>query len=981
MKIRDIATRRQAWMGIAVLVVLLAALLLPSSACGPRGKVLLEREPAVLLNELNYDLENWLGKKVWVLGFYGDERISGDGIAFLVLDFNSLLIDEALEEHTFARLVGDNLPPYDMTGAEIIVYGEVQDYGEVYNDPNSSSVPLIDVERYHVLNEPQEQVQAIDRNNFSAPLIDAIRDYFRVPVVLAREDAPEGTNVSEGDRTLIISGGINAQNNEERYRDNIKAKYKKMRELGLSADQIDVLYADGADVNVTEKVNNVDTAVNTVDAGASKQNVKATIEDYARSMSPSHTLTIFITDHGTGYNPEKGWHGARPAFSGVDATSGKLYAENTIKIDLTKKVFRKSIHWVGGGKIFMMTMNEEGKVIIYMKQDGRWVRKGTDEDGDGLVSESEIGMDIDGDGTVSDNHGWDVDVLEGLLTEDLVHYGNSWDTDKDGTKDVRAKWDGTKYVIERLKPDGTWGKMGEDTNGDNVIDGDDGGVDWNLDGDKDDQVGFYEGINLWGSEVLWDDEFASMLKDLEEKGIHIFAEMVSCYSGGFIANLEGIVEGIYTGSSEDTPHVNRMGADGKFYAADEMAFLQNLNGFGWTNWIHASKMAIEADTAAAGAHGEKNFHMTSFPTFFDSDSAFQSDGSGVYTTMIDLPNDLDEVYDFEIIFGLQEPPWLWAGFPEGLPAGMQDEMIAGGIRVWSSDPLPVGPFLIKIKGDPGSEVLNIRLTDKEHHRVGYLAVTEGEIPAWLLEGSPAPPATLEEPVLTLDWKLINPGLCEVYADLVWLPLSDWVLTLDGPGMWNYCQGQRIESATQSGTLGDDGRTRAIWQINIGGSFSVFGTVDSHAISSNHLVVTGLAPPCFACDTLVLMADNSLKCISDVQVGDMIQAYDFDTGRTLIADVTATNNGEADHYYLINGNLKVTPPHPFFTAEGQWVKITSLKAGDKIRSFQGLVEITSIEKVNSGQRICNISVGDFHNFFVSANGKDFYLVHEGSPCKD
>ena len=73
--------------------------------------------------------------------------------------------------------------------------------------------------------------------------------------------------------------------------------------------------------------------------------------------------------------------------------------------------------------------------------------------------------------------------------------------------------------------------------------------------------------------------------------------------------------------------------------------------------------------------------------------------------------------------------------------------------------------------------------------------------------------------------------------------------------------------------------------------------------------------------------------------------------------------------------KVTPPHPFFTAEGEWTKITDLKVGDKVRSPQGLVEITSIEKVNSGQRICNISVRHFHNFFVSANGKDFYLVQE------
>lgn len=134
-------------------------------------------------------------------------------------------------------------------------------------------------------------------------------------------------------------------------------------------------------------------------------------------------------------------------------------------------------------------------------------------------------------------------------------------------------------------------------------------------------------------------------------------------------------------------------------------------------------------------------------------------------------------------------------------------------------------------------------------------------------------------------------------------------------------------------------------------------------------------PCFACDTLVLMADNSLKRISDVQVGEMVLAYDVETGQTVSAEVTATKSGEADYYYLLNGNLKVTPPHPFFTAEGKWTKITDLKVGDKVRSPQGLVEITSIEKVNSGQRICNISIRHFHNFFVSANGKDFYLVQE------
>ncbi|MBM4432790.1 MAG: hypothetical protein FJ025_02165, partial [Chloroflexi bacterium] len=138
---------------------------------------------------------------------------------------------------------------------------------------------------------------------------------------------------------------------------------------------------------------------------------------------------------------------------------------------------------------------------------------------------------------------------------------------------------------------------------------------------------------------------------------------------------------------------------------------------------------------------------------------------------------------------------------------------------------------------------------------------------------------------------------------------------------------------------------------------------------------GGGAPCFAYDTLVFMADNSLKRIGDVQVGEKVQAYDVETGQIIIADVIATGNGEASYYYLINGNLKVTPPHPFFTADGKWTKVEDLKAGDDIRSCEGVVETVSIEKVNSGQQIFNISVRSFHNFFVSANGRDFYLVKE------
>jgi len=136
------------------------------------------------------------------------------------------------------------------------------------------------------------------------------------------------------------------------------------------------------------------------------------------------------------------------------------------------------------------------------------------------------------------------------------------------------------------------------------------------------------------------------------------------------------------------------------------------------------------------------------------------------------------------------------------------------------------------------------------------------------------------------------------------------------------------------------------------------------------------PPCFSADTLVLMGDDSTKHISEIQLGDMVKSYDVASGQVIVKEVVTTNNGQSDHYYVINGNLKVTPPHPFFTLDRGWVPVESLQMGDQIKSVDGITTVTSVELVLEGQVIYNIRVEESGNFFVSANGNDFYLVHQG-----
>jgi len=54
-------------------------------------------------------------------------------------------------------------------------------------------------------------------------------------------------------------------------------------------------------------------------------------------MPGSFTLTIFVTDHGIRNNQQQGYVGARPAFTGDEATNGKSHDKNTFKFDARAK--------------------------------------------------------------------------------------------------------------------------------------------------------------------------------------------------------------------------------------------------------------------------------------------------------------------------------------------------------------------------------------------------------------------------------------------------------------------------------------------------------------------------------------------------------------------------------------------------------------------------------------------------------------------
>ncbi len=152
----------------------------------------------------------------------------------------------------------------------------------------------------------------------------------------------------------------------------------------------------------------------------------------------------------------------------------------------------------------------------------------------------------------------------------------------------------------------------------------------------------------------------------------------------------------------------------------------------------------------------------------------------------------------------------------------------------------------------------------------------------------------------------------------------------------------------------------------------------HGCAGGHYGGKGVdGGPCFHPDTKVLMADNSLKAIIDIKIGDKVKAYDIKNERVVNRSVVDIYNGSTDEYYILNGTIKVAPPHPFYTDQNIWVSLEELKKGQQIKSITGFTTIHSITIQKKEQKIYNIFVDELHNFFVLDRENKFLLVHEGN----
>jgi hypothetical protein len=145
---------------------------------------------------------------------------------------------------------------------------------------------------------------------------------------------------------------------------------------------------------------------------------------------------------------------------------------------------------------------------------------------------------------------------------------------------------------------------------------------------------------------------------------------------------------------------------------------------------------------------------------------------------------------------------------------------------------------------------------------------------------------------------------------------------------------------------------------------------------------------FSGDTLVLLADGSVKPIDQVVAGDVVVATDPQTGRTETKSVMQTHvNNDTDLADLTIGlsdgsvsTLHTTSNHPFWSeTRHDWAEAGELQPGEVLHAEDGTpVRVVAVHNFDGRAWMYNLSVDDIHTYYVVA-GDTPVLVHNTGPC--
>jgi hypothetical protein len=215
---------------------------------------------------------------------------------------------------------------------------------------------------------------------------------------------------------------------------------------------------------------------------------------------------------------------------------------------------------------------------------------------------------------------------------------------------------------------------------------------------------------------------------------------------------------------------------------------------------------------------------------------------------------------------------------------------------------------------------------------------------------------------------------------------------DGDGLfdpanpWGVPPGEQLDCAVNDPNVGATASASCTTSCGTAGTRTCSNGAWSTCQPNGAGCTSGGGGGCLLAGTEVTMADGSTKNIEDIQVGDRVMSFDFDTGRTVAARVSDTlaHQTEGDRTLVIDGSIRASVNHVFY-ANGKWIPADQLRAGDSVLQLVASGRAGDIaphssrlrgtEVVMGRRTVYDIEVEGLHNYFAEG-----MLVHNGDISK-
>ncbi|NLX25637.1 MAG: hypothetical protein GXY61_06715 [Lentisphaerae bacterium] len=186
--------------------------------------------------------------------------------------------------------------------------------------------------------------------------------------------------------------------------------------------------------------------------------------------------------------------------------------------------------------------------------------------------------------------------------------------------------------------------------------------------------------------------------------------------------------------------------------------------------------------------------------------------------------------------------------------------------------------------------------------------------------------------------------------------------------------------------------------NMAGDAIMAVTGGAMAKSGGKLISKVMGYKCFLAGTLVWTAATGAVPIEDIQAGDSVLSYDFESGKQVYSEVVRplehSYSGEIAYVQIGEEEIAATANHPFWVVNGEeldvravpedsgldeggagpsrWVCAGDLRVGDIVQLGNGSTQVVSKIRIEVQEiTVYNIEVAGAHNYYVSGLG---VLVH-------